>query len=362
MKRIAIYTFILATLLTVAPGLTAEANAQSGAPHLLKRTIEVKPRRFLRWWRNPAAAEPVYNTWSWAPEIKFAVNGPVAGGSQITVEFDTTDGKPWFTQRMRTPTLDADRWELVDTAEEMSFDTLEKKAITTPAGLFTFRIRMKNALAGTDTVLFTGKYKISTYSPDPKIPEYQGKKEFFVDEDWRLPMAWLWLNPQGNEDAPILCLQAWFKNSDSNDQIEAFLFHNGKQIVSSKSGTPEQTLTNGVDEKPYRYSMRMFYFPTVRGSNENRHGAYNSSFFLDKNPGEYEIKILSKGELARSVKFTVGSNGKMVDNGVVSKNFIGGIRTLVPIQILGTNDGMWNKTAWQTGAFYANPLTGFSAQ
>lgn len=353
---------IIFTLAFIFPFAVVSAEAQSSEPSLLKRTIEVKPRRFLRWWRNPNASEPVYDTWSWAPEIKFAVNGPVASGSQITVEFDTADGKPWFTQRMRTPQLEADRWELVDQAEDLNFDTLEKKAITAPSGLFPFRIKIKNALAGTNTVLFSGKYKIATYAPDPKIPEYRTKKEFYVDEDWRLPMAWLWLNPQNNEDAPILCLQTWFKNSDSGDNIEAFVFYNGKQIVNAKSGSPEQTLTNGVDEKPYRYSMRMFYFYTVRGFNQNNHGAYNSSFFLDKNPGEYEIKILVKGELSRTLKFTVEKDGKMVDNGVVAQNKIGGIRQLVPVQIVGTLDGTWNKTAWQTGAFYTNPLTGFVAQ
>jgi hypothetical protein len=104
----------------------------------------------------------------------------------------------------------------------------------------------------------------------------------------------------------------------------------------------------------------MFYFPTVRAFNQNQHGGYNGSFFLDKNPGSYEIKILNNGDLSRSIKFSVGPNGKMVDNGVVSGNKIGGIRSLVPVEVIGTQDGTWNKTAWQTDAFYANPLNGFT--
>ena len=335
--------------------------AQSNQPYLLKRTIAVQPRRFLRWWKNPSAAEPVYDTRSWAPEIRFAINGPIASGSQITVEFDTADGKPWFTQKMRTPILDADRWDDVKDVEGMDLDALEKKGITAQSGFFPFRIRLKNALEGTDTVLFSGKYKISTYTPNQSIPENKGKKEFYVDEDWRLPMSWLWLNPQNNEDAPILCLQTWFKNSDSSDEIEAFLFHNGKQIVNSRSMSPEQVLTNGDDEKPFRYSLRMFYFSTVRGFNQNQHGAYRDNFFLDKNPGEYEIKIMRKGELARSLKFTVGADGKMKDNNVTAANKIGGIRSLVPIQVIGTADGNWNKTAWRSDAFYGNALSGFTA-
>lgn len=334
---------------------------QSTEATLLKRTIAIKPRRFLRWWKNPSAAEPVYNTWSWSPEIKFAINGPVPNGSQLFVEFDTADGKPWFTQRMRTPTLEADYWEIVENAEDLNYDQLEKKAITAQTGLFPFRIRLKNSLNGTDKVLFSGKYKISTYAPDQNIPEYKGKKEFFADEDWRLPMAWFWLNPTNNEDAPILNTQVWFKNSENSENIEAFMFFNGKQIATSRSNTADETLTNGVDEKPYRYSLRTFYFYNIRGFNNNTNGTYRDSFFLDKNKGEYEIKILRNGELSRSLKFTVGADGKIVDNQVVKTNNIGGIRMLVPIKIIGTADGKFNASAFQTDAFYTNPLSGFTA-
>lgn len=329
---------------------------------LLKRTIQVTPRRFLRWWQNPNAAEPVYNTWSWAPEIKFALNGPVISGSQITVEFDTADGKPWFTQRMRTPTLEPDFWEVVEGAEDIDLNQLEKKAITAQSGLFPFRIKLKNALAGTNETLFSGKYRIATYIPDQKIPEYKGKKEFYVDEDWRLPMAWLWLNPTNNEDAPFLSLQTWFKNSENNDNIEAFVYYNGKQLTTVKAGSAEETLTNGVDEKPYRYSLRMFYFYLVRGVNGSPNpDIYKTSHFFDKNPGNYEIKILRNGDLARSITFTAGKDGKIVDNGIVAGNKIGGIRGLFPIKILGAADGAWNKLAWQADAFYGNPLAGFNA-
>jgi hypothetical protein len=34
---------------------------------------------------------------------------------------------------------------------------------------------------------------------------------------------------------------------------------------------------------------------------------------------------------------------------------------IVPVQIIGDQDGPWNKTAWKTDAFYGNPLTGFTA-
>jgi hypothetical protein len=34
---------------------------------------------------------------------------------------------------------------------------------------------------------------------------------------------------------------------------------------------------------------------------------------------------------------------------------------IYPVQIIGDQDGVWNKTAWQAEAFYSNPLKGFTA-
>jgi hypothetical protein len=83
------------------------------------------------------------------------------------------------------------------------------------------------------------------------------------------------------------------------------------------------------------------------------------------NPGEYEIKVLWNDELARSIKFNVGPDG----------NFVGGLPLLysidarsderlsgiiVPVQIIGAQDGPWNKNALKTDAFYGNPPQGFA--
>ena len=60
------------------------------------------------------------------------------------------------------------------------------------------------------------------------------------------------------------------------------------------------------------------------------------------------------------VKFTVAPGGKF-DNGIAISNQLGSDRVIVPVQIIGEQDGTWNKTAWQTEAFYGNPLKGFTA-
>ena len=49
------------------------------------------------------------------------------------------------------------------------------------------------------------------------------------------------------------------------------------------------------------------------------------------------------------------------DNGIATANKLGSDIVIVPVQIIGDQDGNWNRTAWQTDAFYGNPLTGFKA-
>ena len=59
---------------------------------------------------------------------------------------------------------------------------------------------------------------------------------------------------------------------------------------------------------------------------------------MASNPGEYEFKVLWENKLARSIKFTVGPDGKL-DNGIASANKVGTERVIVPVQIVGVQDG-----------------------
>jgi hypothetical protein len=89
-------------------------------------------------------------------------------------------------------------------------------------------------------------------------------------------------------------------------------------------------------------------------------GVMEPGFYYEmyKNPGEYEIKVLQNGKLARTAKFSFGSDYKFVDNGIGKQ--IGTYRMLVPAVMSGDQDGVWDRNAWKTDAFYGNPLTGFS--
>jgi hypothetical protein len=330
---------------------------------LLKRTIQITPKRFLRYWKDPKAAEPVYDTYSWAPQISFDVLGPIEGGSKIYVEFDTPDGKPWMKVQMRTPELGDDIWETIK-SESVDDSALEKQAITSE-GVFPFRIKMKNALNGTDKVMFSGKFKVGTYLLDQKIPDYKGKKDFFVDYDWHLPIAYVWLNPQSDENVPQLAASVCLRGAVDSAKLEAYLFYNGKQISKKPASSYSlmRTMTSAADEPSHRWTIWEFTFDNVRGFNKSESANdWSSQFFMDKNPGECEIKILRDNQLSRVIKFTVGKDGKIVDNGVAKQANLGGVRMIFSAKISGTADGQISANMWSTDALFGNPLTGFSIQ
>ena len=103
-------------------------------------------------------------------------------------------------------------------------------------------------------------------------------------------------------------------------------------------------------------------FPNIFGRNETGESGniFGAVYTLADNPGDYEFKLLWNNRLARSISFTVQPGGKF-DNGIATANKLGNDRVIVPVKIIGDQDGVWDRTAWQTAAFYGNPLTGFSA-
>jgi hypothetical protein len=110
-----------------------------------------------------------------------------------------------------------------------------------------------------------------------------------------------------------------------------------------------------------KWSRVICSFPNVQGYDKTgeQPGMFGPLYNLSANPGEYEFKLLWNDHLARSIKFTAGPDGP-ADNGIAAANKLGSRRIIVPVQIIGDQDGQWDKTAWKTETFYGNPLTGFS--
>jgi hypothetical protein len=353
---------LILPVMIVAAGDSAAADDE---PTIAKDSILVNAYTLNVYHKN-------YDNWSWVPKINFRVNGPIASGSQLYVEFKLPTGAPWVKFDCKTGNIEKGHWWKTECGAR---DIPEDKGITS-TGSFGFTIGMRNELASTDATLFTGKVKVAKAHSNEVGPKAVNKWVYYVDEDWALPIGYVFLEA---DDAPAgwnfpgLNLAFWVRGESAN--LEPHLFYQGKEVGKKfyqgeevgKAGCDEELQTETtqfVDEKTpqkAKWERVKCTFYNVRGwdKREDKSSMFGPPFLLSENPGEYEFKALWNGHLARSIKFTVGPDGKF-DNGIATANKLGSNRVIVPVQLLGTQDGTWDKTAWKTGAFYGNPLTGFT--
>jgi len=312
-----------------------------------------------------------YDKWSWVPKANFRVKGPIASGSQLYLSF-TAPGSAAVTFDCPTQETLKGRYFRADCGGR---DVPEDKA-TTYTGPVAFAINMRNELSGTNTTLFTGKAKVGKVHSSEHGPKATNKFVYFVDHDWNMPIGYVFLEPDelSGWDFPILNIAFWVRGEPG--KLEPHLFFQGKEVgkmffkgqeVGQAGCEPEiengtsQFVDDSVPQKA-KWARILCTFNNVRGWDKTgkEPGMFGPMYSLAKNPGEYEFKVIWKNHLARTVKFTVGADGKF-DNGIATANKIASNRSIFPVQILGDQDGQWNRTAWKTDAFYGHPLTGFTA-
>jgi hypothetical protein len=349
---------------------TPSANVQSGRsdqPTLQYDSLQVTASTNNSYKGN-------FDVWSWVPRMKFRYNGPVSSGSQLYVEVQQPGGgsAPWLTFDCETKETQAGRWH--DT--ECGGRDIEEKSITT-IGPVNFAIKLRNELAGTNTTLFTGKMKVGKTLSNGYGPKAAQNFVYYVDHDWNLPIGYIWYKPDSvyGWDYPQFNVAFWVRGDTY--RLDPHLFYQGKEIgrifmdgmqvgAAGCGATVENNTTHSVNDafpQKATWSRVECSFPTVKQWDKTNGGQgqpnTNEMFKMASNPGDYEFKVLWNNKLARSIKFTVGPNGKL-DNGIASSNNLGIDRVVVPVTIIGDQDGTWNKAAWQTDAFYGHPLRGFT--
>jgi hypothetical protein len=312
-----------------------------------------------------------YDKWSWVPKIAFRVNGPIPSGSQLYVEFALPGGGA---VKFDCPTEETaqGRWFRPVCGAR---DVPPEKA-TTATGKATFKIKMRNELANSDELLFSGKATVGKVHSSEHGPKAANKWVYYVDDDFNLPIAYVYLIPGEPDgwDYPTFQAAFWVRGEPTNIQPHLFLgdrevgkmVFNGQQVgqagcEAELTSETSQFVDESVPQKA-KWARIKCDFPSVKGwdKKDRPPGMFGPVFLLSKNPGDYELKVLINNHLARSLKFTVGADGKF-DNGIAAANNLGSNRTILPVKIIGDQDGKWNKDAWKTDAFYGNPLTGFAA-
>jgi hypothetical protein len=339
--------------------------ASQNQPTIAKDSVQMTPFTYNVYRKN-------YDVWSWVPRIEYRVNGPIASGSQLYVEYTIPGGGPAVRFDCATEETPQGRWWKTSCGGR---DIPEDKA-STSVGLVNFAIKMRNELNGTDSTLFNGRAKVEKVLSNEHGPKAANHFVYFVNHDWNLPIGYVYLTPDDLKgwDRPDVHIAFWVRGEAVNFKPHIFL--NGKEVgkktfegeevgrASCESDVENNTTHYVADTVPQKakWARVRCSFPNLRGWDKTKEepGMFGPLHLLSANPGEYELKVLWNNKLARSIKFTVGPDGKF-DNGIATANKLGSDRVIVPVQIIGDQDGQWDRTAWKAEAFYGNPLTGFTA-
>ena len=332
-----------------AASAPAPAAAAQDRPFIAKEWLQVRPETF-------SSYKGSYDATSWLPRIEFTTNVNRPSGANYYAEFMQPNGAPWVKLDCR---LGGVEWEC------KAPDDSEQQRINA-VGVFPFAIKMKNPLDGTDKTLFTGKAKVEKapmIAPELKKP---AQVAYFVNYDWALPIGYVF----DEGDWPTVAFMVRGTNSSG---LQLHVFYKGQEVGADQGpfdcSTTEQNPrpTNGTHDSVPQGGTWERVACSLKGLEWT--GGNKGYHTLDKNPGEYEVKVLWKDELVRTMKFTVGPDGKLADNGLARANGIIGLdpingrdtkRVVIPVTVLGTQDGKWDRNAWKTDAFFGNPLTGFT--
>lgn len=362
MKKKLTYAFMFLFLIAGATSIAETATTQD-KPTIAKDSIQIRAFTFNVYKKN-------YDVWSWVPEMKFRVNGPIASGSQLHVQYSLPTG-PWVKFDCETNNIEKGYWWKTQCGGRQ----IPEDQSSTYTGPVNFTIKLRNELQGTDETLFTGKMKVAKARSNEHGPKAANKFVYFVDHDWNLPIGYVYLTADSVHGWKLPRFNASFWVRGDSHRISPHLFYQGKEVgkkfydgievgKASCGAEEEVNPTHYVEESiPQKaiWARIQCTFPNIFGRNETEGSNIAGEIFtLAANPGEYEVKVLWNNKLARSLKFTVAPGGKF-DNGIATNNQLGSDRVIVPVQIIGDQDGMWNKTAWQSEAFYGNPLKGFAA-
>ena len=346
----------------------SEATARSTEP--ARSTTPAKPETPVN--KPPVATEPYLTLNSimvkafttsgkssviWLPDMKFVVNGPVASGDRLRVDYNFPGIKNPIWCEPYTKPLNADQW-LSTECDARSYDVGLGSTYTGPVN---FTVKMFNELAGTDRTIFTGTFNVK--KAKARGISKPGDFSYWVDYDWNLPISYIFLAQDSvyGERLTRLNLSYWTRGTDHIGAMDPHLFYQGKEIPSKYACDEkiliEPTLDVEDSVKPTPTWKRFnCEFYQIFGTNSSNGGVSGPTHSFDKNPGEYEFKLLRNGRLARSIKFTVKPGGS-IDNGIASSNKVGTWWTIVPATVIGDQDGAYDKTAWKTGAFWGHPLT-----
>jgi hypothetical protein len=327
----------------------------TGPPVFLRDTVEVALQTKNTYWKVPNQNDYT----SWVPRVIFEVFYDDSARLRYTADWFNPDGSLWFSEALNYG------YSGVKTARitsDYSDELLNTKAVNATG---TYGLKLTNAKTG--EVVFQGKFKVNKLAAFPGEARYKNRFEFFVDNDWNLPIGYVGFNYDSAWSYPQPTVFMWFKGRLETKDFEARLFLNGQEVASTdEGGNINSQRERGSDCLRFvdvcQYHLWEFYWPKFMVENTDwvRRQKPNSIFTKDR-PGEYTVKVFHKGVQVREAKFTIDAKGLIAPNAFSAQMPLTNYRIVVPVKVLGTLD-KWNAATWRTDAFYGNPLSGFGVQ
>lgn len=281
--------------------------------------------------------------WRWTPKINFNIGGTVADSAKVVVEITDPARKSLFRIECSQYESGDIKWRSVSDCG----NDLESTAAATSTGAHDFQIKLAN------TVLYSGKFTVGKYLFNPaRNPAFSKNFYYYIDYDWRLPIAFI--GTTKDEYSPArLAAWVWIKADQSEPHATAQLVYKGRTVAETTFGTD---MTYGAEEnEAVAFSRLRFRFNALVEKPE----AESDWFRVYENPGEYEIRVLRRGALARVIRFSVGRDGRPVDSGVGKEITQGHELVAVPVKMEGTTDGALNPAVLKSG-WWGNPISGLT--
>lgn len=333
-------------------------------PLLVRDSVYIQAATHTAYWKTPNVKQT-----SWLPKVRFNMFYDWKESLNFTAEYFNPDGTPWYSETLEGDNRSADLTVPFTSNRDTNYRIrLRDTKSTIATGVF--GIKITNSATG--EVVFQGKFKVGKF---PIQFSRETRNEYYVDHDWLMPIgdvSFHFSNFIGEDLGFNFPVQVgmWFKKSlgSTDHGLEGRLFYKGQQIATTKPNEREDRASEFAVNSPDLHHWRRWEFQwSDRADREvtvDNGGSYHrdnmpKSFFIDKNPGEYTVKVFHNGVQVREAKFTVGADGKVVDGGYQKPGYLTYHKVLIPVTIIG-NSEKWNAAAWKTEAFYGNPMTGFS--
>lgn len=323
-----------------------------------KDSILIETKQNREYWK----AKGQSNYHSWVPKIRFKTFYKSDRKIEWTADYYNPDGTLWYSEPLEWGTQDADRsWSLHSSKADEMAETKSSIAV----GLYGFKV--KDAANG--EIFYEGKFKVGKHQPSHWT---KNQWDFYVDHDWEMPIGTVsyhfsefnGVSDGGGFEAMV---SMWFKGNLDDNVLTAKIYYKGvelgvangmKDSYAAGQRSTEQSIFNAAASHWQRWNFQWMKRILVHNNGNFNPDNFPNAHYIDRNPGEYVVKVFKGATQVRETSFTVGADGRVVDAGYYKPGDLFYHKVLIPVKILDKTE-KWNPMAWKTEAFYGNPMPGF---